>query len=70
MQDQKSFNIYCIASVSRSGVAKLINHFGGFVMFSHVGVLERPHVTESCGAAPARSEARTAAAHQLSALSA
>lgn len=54
--------IYCIASVSRSGVATLINHCGGFAMYSHVGALERRHVLESGAAAPARSVARTAAA--------
>lgn len=32
--------------------------------------IEQRYASESCGAAPARSEARTAAAHQLSALSA
>lgn len=54
--------IYCIASVSKVGVVRLVNHMGRFRMFSHVSVLERRQYAESSTAAPARSEARTAAA--------
>lgn len=33
--------IYCIHSISKTGVIKLIDHMGNFVMYSHVSVLEK-----------------------------
>jgi hypothetical protein len=62
-----SERIYCFTAVSARGVVTLTNHFGRFRMFSHVSALERRQYAKSCTAAPARSEARTAAAVQRAA---
>lgn len=59
--------IYCISHVSSRGVATLSSHTGWFVAYSHIDVLAAGTSAKSCAAAPARSEARTAAAAQRAA---
>lgn len=59
--------INCISRVTRRGVETLISYTGCFVAYSHIDVLAARSAATSCTAAPARSEARTAAAVQRAA---